>query len=314
VAEPTDHQRPLAPWGVMLPNFNAFGLDPDPVLEVARTAEELEFDAVWVSDHLSFHPPILEALTALAASAAVTDRIRLGTAVLLAPMRQPVWLAKTIAGIDQLAPGRLVLGVGVGGEHPPEWEAAGADLRDRGRRLDEFLALLPRLLSGEPVDHEGPALRVNTPALRPAVARPPIVVGGRSDAALRRSVRFGDAWMAVWMSAAAIGRARDRLTELADQVGTAAPEVIMLTFVAIGDDREAARRDAATFFELQYALPFDAVERYTFCGPVDEVAEGLAGYTAAGVTSFVVVAARPDPVRQVEALTSVREVLDDQIG
>ena len=83
---------------------------------------------------------------------------------------------------------------------------------------------------------------------------------------------------------------------------------------ATRDDRQAARRDAATFFELQYALPFDAVERYTFCGPAEEVAEGLAGYAAAGVTSFVVVAARPDPVGQVEALTAVREVLGDQIG
>ena len=299
----------------MLPNFNPFGLEPDPVLEVARTAERLDFDAVWVSDHLSFHPPILEALTALAATAAATARIRLGTAVLLAPMRQPVWLAKTLAGIDLLAPGRLVLGVGIGGEHPPEWEAAGSDRRDRGRRLDEFLTILPRLLSGEAVHHEGPALRVRTPALLPPVSSlPPLVVGGRSDAALRRAVGFGDAWMAVWMSPDAIRTARGRLAELATAAGRTVPEIIMLTFVSVGNDRDAAVRDATRFFELQYALPFPAVERYTLCGPVQEVAEGFRNYAAAGVTSFVVVPASPDPVGQVESLRSVRDLLDGEIG
>lgn len=132
----------------MLPNFNPFEVEPWPYLDVVRAVEDAEFDAGWVGDHLSFHPPIIEAIVALAAAAAVTTRIKLGSAVLLAAMRQPVWLAKSLASIDQLAPGRLLVGVGAGGEHPPEWRAADAELAHRGRRLDEFLTVLPDLLLG----------------------------------------------------------------------------------------------------------------------------------------------------------------------
>ncbi|MDG2112773.1 MAG: LLM class flavin-dependent oxidoreductase, partial [Actinomycetota bacterium] len=160
---------PVAPWGLMLPNFNPFGLETMPLLSSARQAEDAGFDAVWVGDHLAFHPPILEATMALSAAAAVTERVKLGFAVLLAPMRQPVWLAKSLQTLHHLAPGRLVAGFGVGGEHPPEWRAAGAQLADRGRRLDEFLDVLPCLLAGEAVDHAG-ALEVHTTGLQPAMA------------------------------------------------------------------------------------------------------------------------------------------------
>ncbi|WP_296145213.1 LLM class flavin-dependent oxidoreductase, partial [Pseudonocardia sp. SCN 73-27] len=96
------------------------------MVEGAVLAEELGFDSGWVGDHLSFHPPLLDALTALTAAAVRTERLVLGTGVLLLPMRNAVWTAKQLASIDSLAPGRLLFGVGVGGENPAEWEAAGA--------------------------------------------------------------------------------------------------------------------------------------------------------------------------------------------
>src|ERR1700759_4203947 len=102
----------------------------------ARPAEGLDFEIAFVGDLLSFPPPWLEGLLCLAAAATATTRLRLGTSVLLAAMREPAWLAKQVATLQHLSAGRLVLGVGVGGENPAEWEAVGVPVRERGRRTD----------------------------------------------------------------------------------------------------------------------------------------------------------------------------------
>jgi len=125
-----------AGFGVMLPTFDPFRTGPPPLARGAALAEDLGFDAGWVGDHLAFHPPVMDALGALCAAAASTRTLLLGTGVLLLPMRHPVWTAKQVATVDALAPGRVLLGVGVGGENPAEWEAAGVPVRERGRRLD----------------------------------------------------------------------------------------------------------------------------------------------------------------------------------
>ncbi len=303
----------IAQWGVMLPNFNPFGLDPWPFLEVARAVEHAEFDAGWVGDHLAFHPPIMEATVALGAAAVVTTRMKLGFAVLLAAMRQPVWLAKAIATIDQLAPGRVVVGVGAGGEHEPEWRAAGADVAGRGGRLDELLSVLPALLAGERVDHIGARLNVHTPPLRPAVSvMPPVVVGGRSDAAVRRAARFGDGWLGVWLSPAGFKRSCDELQTFAQEFGRPCPEPMLLAFVAIGDDSVSCREDATRFYRAQYNLDYRAVERWTLTGSVEAVADCLTAYREAGAQSIALVPARPALLEQVEQMAEVRQRVETQ--
>src|SRR5439155_252033 len=135
-----------------LPAIDAFG-HGTPVIEVAQAAERAGLDHAWVPDHLVFHRPVLEATTALAVVAGATDRIRLGSAILNPTLRPVTWLAKHLATLEALAPGRLLLGVGLGGEYEPEFRAAGVDPRTRARRLDEALELLPRLMAGEAVRH-----------------------------------------------------------------------------------------------------------------------------------------------------------------
>ncbi len=302
---------PMAPWGVMLPNFNPFGLEPWPFLDVVRAVEAAGFDAGWVGDHLAFHPPIMEATNALAAAAAVTTRLRLGFAVLLAAMRQPVWLAKSIATIDQLAPGRIIVGVGAGGEHEPEWIAAGAEVVGRGGRLDEILMVLPDLLAGRAVDHLGARLTLHAPPLRPAVSViPPIVVGGRSDAAVRRAARFADGWLGVWLSPAGFRRSCDQLEQFATSLGRPSPEPMLLAFVAIGDDRSACAADAARLYRGQYNLDYAAVERWTLTGSVSAVAEKLHDYRNAGARSIALIPCRPDLLGQVELMAEVRAAVD----
>ncbi len=300
-----------AGFGVMLPTFDPFRTGPPPLLAAAALAEELGFDSGWVGDHLSFHPPVLDAIGALCGAAGTTGSLMLGTGVLLLPMRHPVWTAKQLATVDALAPGRLCVGVGVGGENPQEWEAAGVPVAARGRRLDESLEILLPLLRGEAVDHPGPLLPTRSPALEPVPATPPpLVVGGRSDAALRRAARVGDGWLGVWMSPDRAGRVRDRLAGLAAEHDRPAPTMLMMVFVHVtdpGDDPAAARAEAARFVRGQYGLPNEALETWVLVGGPDRVAEGLDALGAAGVEGFVLVPAAADLLEQYRRLAGVRE-------
>lgn len=299
-----------AGFGVMLPTFDPFRTGPPPLLAGAALAEELGFDAGWVGDHLSFHPPVLDAIGALSGAAGATGSLLLGTSVLLLPMRHPVWTAKQLATVDALAPGRLCVGVGVGGENPQEWEAAGVPVAGRGKRLDESLEILRPLLRGEPVDHPGPLLPTRSPVLEPVPSTPPpLVIGGRSDAALRRAARVGDGWMGVWMSPRRVAAARERLAELAAGHARPVPTVLMMVFVHVtgpGDDPVAAREQAAGFVRGQYGLPFEALERWVLVGGEAQVAEGLDGLRAAGVEGFVLVPVAADLLEQYRRLAGVR--------
>jgi alkanesulfonate monooxygenase SsuD/methylene tetrahydromethanopterin reductase-like flavin-dependent oxidoreductase (luciferase family) len=303
-----------AGFGVMLPSFDPFRTGPPPLVRGAALAEDLGFDAGWVGDHLAFHPPVLDALGALAAAAAGTGRMLLGTGVLLLPMRHPVWTAKQVATVDALAPGRVLLGVGVGGENPAEWEAAGVPVGERGRRLDESLAIVGALLRGEPVDHPGPLVPTRSPALEPVPATPPpLVLGGRSEAALRRAARVGDGWLGVWLSPRRVAGAAARLAELAAEHDRPAPAVLMMVFVHVtapGEDPEAARTEAAAFVRGQYGLPFSALERWVVVGEERAVAEALGELRAAGAAGFVLLPAASAPLQQYERLASVRALVE----
>lgn len=300
-----------AGFGVMLPTFDPFRTGPPPLLAGAALAEELGFDAGWVGDHLSFHPPVLDAIGALSGAAGTTRSLLLGTSVLLLPMRHPVWTAKQLATVDALAPGRLCLGVGVGGENPQEWEAAGVPVAGRGRRLDESLEILLPLLRGEPVDHPGPLLPTRSPVLEPVPATPPpLVIGGRSDAALRRAARLGEGWMGVWMSPRRVAGVRERLGELAAGHGRPVPTMLMMVFVHVtepGGDPVAAREEAAAFVRGQYGLPYEALERWVLVGGEAQVAEGLDALSTSGVQGFVLVPVAADLLEQYRRLAGVRE-------
>jgi probable F420-dependent oxidoreductase len=299
-------------WGVVAPTFDQFGSGMlPPVPAAARRAERLGFDTVWVGDHLLCPAPGLDALCALSAAAAVTERVELGVSVLQLGLRHLVWTAKQLATIDALAPGRLRLGVGVGGEFEDEFIAAGVPRSSRGRRLDEMLGVLPALLRGEPVEHEGPHLRVKAAAMRPALrAMPPLAVGGRSEAALARAARYGEAWMAMWHDPATVAEHAARMAAYAGEQGRPAPTVAMLVLVNVDDDVAAARREVASSLHGMYRLPLAVVQRWTGCGSAAEVAKLLIDYRDAGVGEFVLLPAAQDAVGQFDRLARVRELVD----
>jgi len=127
-------------------------LDPADTRALARQVESLGYDSLWVPDHLSFHYPIYEGLSHLAFLAAATERVRLGTAVLLLPLRSAGLVAKQLATIDALSGGRVVVGVGVGGEARVEYDLCGVPHNERGERASEAIRVLRLLWSGEAVD------------------------------------------------------------------------------------------------------------------------------------------------------------------
>ena len=298
----------VARCGVLLPNFDPLRIGgPPQVVAAARLAEELGFDAVWAGDHLACPAPGLDAPGCLSAAAAVTERIALGFSVMLLGLRAPAWAAKQLATIDALAgPGRLRLGVGVGGEFPAEFEAAGVPVTQRGARLDDALTVLPDLLTGRAVDYDGRAQRVCSPPLQPAMAAPPpVYVGGRGDPALQRAARFGDVWLPMWLSPAKVAERSERLAELAALQGRPCPTTALLILTRIDDDAAHARAQAEAHIAGQYRMGLDVVERWTLLDSIDGAVQRLAQYAEAGVQEFLLLTLGDDPLAQYERLATV---------
>jgi alkanesulfonate monooxygenase SsuD/methylene tetrahydromethanopterin reductase-like flavin-dependent oxidoreductase (luciferase family) len=264
----------------------ADGEDPRALVDLAVEAERLGFDSVWVGDTLL--RPVVEPLTTLAAVAAVTRTIGLGTATLLPAFRRPVQAAHTIASLDRLSGGRLTLAVGAGFPNRSEREYALSDVPWEGRfvRLDDTVALWRRLWAGDP----------ETPVLPPArKGGPPIWLGGASPSALKRVARSYDGWLpyppdpsAYAAGLAAIGRPV-----------TAA----LFATVLIGD---GGRRALDAYTRAAYGMPLAVVEtiQLLVAGSAEQVRERLAEY--AGVEHLVLRVAAPDLATQREQLALLR--------
>lgn len=294
-------------FGVTLPVFDSLGAGIPSVAESARRAEALGLHSVWAGDHLFFHRPNLECLVAIAAAAGATTTLGLGTGVLLPALRQPIVLAKQLATLQIVSGGRLSLGIGVGGEFGPEWEAAAVDPSERGSRTDDFVDFFTLCATGDAVDFQGETFAVTCPPMRPMADEVPTIwVGGRSEAALRRTARIGDGWLSVWSSPGRIREARAELDELAKEFQRPPPRIGMVVFVNLGALTEA-RAEAEEFVTKHYDLPFKKMDKWFLLGEVDQVAADVSELQAAGVDHFVIYPAAGDPSAQFEA---VREMAD----
>ena len=270
---------------------------PDTLAAMAGRIEALGYDSIWVGDHVQFHNPTLESLTVLSHVAALTRRVRLGTAVYLLALRHPTLVAKTVATLDVLAGGRVVFGVGVGGEFPREFEAVGVPHRERGPRVDEGIEVCRLLWTKAPASFEGRFVRFADVALEPRPLQPggpPIWIGGRSDHALRRAARAGDGWISYVVTPERYRRSLETILTLAAAAGRRIEpgrgfEPAHLAFTVVDDDWERARATAAEFLSRQYHQPFDdLVTRYCVLGPPSQCVETLARFVEAGVRTLVI--------------------------
>ena len=215
----------------------------DECWEMAREADRAGFDAVWVGDSVVAKPR-LEAMTTLAYLAAITSRVRLGTAVLLPALRQPVILAQLIANVDQISQGRLVVGVGVGWNLPSaelEWAACGIDHRRRVRHLEEQIALWRALWKGEPLTLDGSGFALADHTIGPLPWRPegpPILItaGNRGEvypAQLERFGRLGDGIITTYVSPEQCISLRERAAAALAAHGRARPDFPLCVYTTV---------------------------------------------------------------------------------
>jgi alkanesulfonate monooxygenase SsuD/methylene tetrahydromethanopterin reductase-like flavin-dependent oxidoreductase (luciferase family) len=274
------------------------------LLDRARRAG---LDHVFVADHVSFHTGFgMDGLVRAATLAALEPELAVHIGVYLLALRHPVPVARQIATLCESAPGRLVLGVGVGGEDRREIEICGVDPKTRGRRTDESIAALRALLAGEPVSHAGEFFSFDRAWIRPAPDPPvPIVVGGRSDAALRRAGRLGDGWLGVWCSPRRYAEARAQVE------GEAAGRTVewrhgLQVWVGLDPDAAAGREWLARAMEGVYRIPFARFEKYCPSGSPKRIADFLADYAAAGARDFNVMAVAASPEQAIDGVAEVR--------
>ncbi len=187
--------------------------------------ERAGFDSFWLDDHIAFRGNFLESLAALAAAAARTERIILGSLVYLLPLRRPAIAAKAAATVDYLSGGgRFIFGVGVGGEEAREFEVCGVPKTERGARTDEAIEVLRKLWSGEAVSHEGVFFRFSNARQSPpppSAGGPPIWVGGRSEAAQRRAALLADGYAPYLFSPSRYERGVEFIRRCAAEAGRA---------------------------------------------------------------------------------------------
>jgi alkanesulfonate monooxygenase SsuD/methylene tetrahydromethanopterin reductase-like flavin-dependent oxidoreductase (luciferase family) len=275
--------------------------------------EQSTIDGVTVGDHVSFHDGTgYDGLIQAAALATMSDRLRIWTAVYLLALRHPVTVARQVASLASLAPGRFVFGVGLGGDDPHELEVCGIDPKRRGRRLDACLDIVRALLAGETVTSTDDELSIPGAVIRPTPDPPvPIVVGGRSDAALRRAGRAGDGWLALWQTPERVAAGIEAVEASAREYGRSAlaRRYAYAVWCGLDADRDRARTLVADAMEGLYRRPFASFERYTPSGTPEDVAAALAPYVAAGIEEFVIIGIGADDRALVEHTAEVGERL-----
>ncbi len=186
-------------FGLVLPNFRSPANTRAGIVAAATAAEAAGFDSVWASDHVlvpqehTSYGNVTEALITLAFLAGITSRVKLGTSVLVLPMRNPIIAAKQFASLDYLAGGRTIAGVGVGWCEG-EYDFLNADFKRRGKLMDEFVAIMRELWTAENPQHSGTYTFSDATFTPKPVRVPPIWIGGESNAAVKRAAAIGDGW------------------------------------------------------------------------------------------------------------------------
>ncbi len=311
--------------------FGAAAL-PEPDRAWLAAAERLPIASVWQGGHLLPRTPTGEAVTRLALMTAWTERVRVGTAILLLPLYHPVIVAKQLADLDARSGGRVSVGVGVGGEFPHEFAAVGVPVAERGPRTDEAMEVLRALWRGGRVTHHGTFFDLDDVELLPVRAPgaaagagqpggPPLVVSGRKEPAMRRAARRGDGWMPYLVSPAAYARSVRAIREEASAAGRdlAGFEWMIYLYCSIRRDGDRARQDVATFLGGAYGdKPGAMLERIAPAGTPEEVAARIQEYVDAGVRHVVISPAAKEDTLDVITLAAgevlPRLVLPDAAG
>ncbi len=289
-------------FGVRLPNSGPFA-DRESIVEAARLADALGFDSVWVHDHIPWSrekrthfaagsieavrdqdPNFFESLSTLTFLAGMTERLNLGVAGLVLPLRDPRVLAKQVVTIQELSKGRLILAIAIGAI-ANDFEVMGVPFRRRGRITDEYLGALQTILAPAPYStFAGKHVQFQDGEFYPKPGRLPLWICGRSDAAYRRIARLGSGWLPVYLSTEEFAAEAKRLAQVLTEAGRSPGEVVhgLEFFVTVA----ATRREAIEIARRSLEDKFTSLDRglaVSLVGTAEEIRDRIAAYVDAGV-------------------------------
>jgi probable F420-dependent oxidoreductase len=304
-------------FGIAMRNFTKYPELPSAraLIDYGVMVEELGYESLWAWDHvlLGVEPnfPIHEALTILTAVAARTSRIRLGTGVLVLPMRNPVLLAKELATIDHISNGRLILGAGVGW-YKREFDSLGVEFTRRGRIMEQSLEIIKRLWTEPRVDGEYMPYNLRGAVLYPKPVQqphPPILIGGYVDAVLRRVATKGDGWLTYFYTPESFARTFARIRAYASEAGRDPDTLTSTNQLPICVGARAKVEAAMTDWlktEWDYAAWSESTMDSAIIGTVDECIAQLQAHVDAGLDRIIFVPYRYER-EQVEIIA--REII-----
>ena len=295
-------------------------LDVGETVRQARWMENLGYEYFSVGEHfMRGDPPgpTHAALPVLAVAAGATDQMRVLSSIVLIPFYHPLVLARTTATLDAASGGRLTLGVGVGGEFPVEFEAAGLRVNQRGRRTDECLEVMRKLWTGEKVTFSGRHFQLTDAMINPSPVQkpnPPVWVSGRRDAAMARAAKFGDGWMPYFYDAP---RYRDSVGKIKGFAAEAGRDIsgfqwAHFPYIAIYPTEQQAAEVAAEQLGGRYLYGgefLDIVRKYCLLGTVENCIEQLQEYIDAGARHIIFSISCPREDRERHLETIAKELI-----
>ena len=267
--------------------------DPGLLWEYVDACEDLDIDSLWLSDRIVSEAMNVEPMIALSFIAARTKKLKFGTSVLALPLRNPTVLAKEVATLDFLSGGRSLPAVGLGTEEEREYEACGTRRSQRVGRTEEAIQIMRLLWSQDSVTFHGRYYTLNDVSVHPKPVQaelPPVWIGGRTEAALRRTARVGDGWLVSQATPDEVGDGVAKIKAWAEEYGNDIEDdhYGALFSFSIADTPEAAREQAAPYMIRRRAdVDYDAFSAF---GSPDDVAALIDRYIEGGATKFV---ARP---------------------
>lgn len=299
-------------FGIAMRNFQAYPELPDAgaLIEYGVRMEELGYESVWVWDHILLgvdpHFPIIESLSLLTAVAARTSTIKLGTGILVLPLRNPLVLAKQLSSIDQISNGRLVLGM-ASGWYKREFDAVGIDFAKRGKIMDRNLEIMTRLWQEDMVRGEYPPHNLRNSVMFPKpvqTPRPTILIGGYVDRVLKRAAVAGDGWLTYFYTPEGFTKSWNKVRTFAEEAGKD-PDSLencnQLPIMVGKREEVAGPMDQWLHTEWDFASWSDSTPESAITGSVEECVEQLQTHIDAGVQKIIFVPYRYE-IEQVEII------------
>ena len=311
---------PMNNMGVLLPTRGvlvyAKGGRPRVELnwQMAETAERIGYDSVWVGDSITSKPR-LEPMAVMAALAARTHRVKIGTAVMLNALRHPVHLAHSIATIDNISDGRIILGLGAGRSNNQmfvdEHAAVGVPIEERAARMEESIDVLRKLWTEDDVSNPDWFYPLSGMTLEPRPVQQPVPIWLSSNwvqRGLKRVAAQGDGWITNVPSTEMFTKCWDRIEEKGQELSRDVSRIPRALYISVNlNDEDEALAEGDGFMRSYYGIPYEVVSKQLLCvfGPAQKAIDVIKRYKEAGANYFIVRFASPNQMQQLEKFTEL---------